>query len=99
MSTGVLKRRRKIHVCLRNAPSLLHRHKLFLSVGHDEYWSGQQRQNVESARDSGLSLAFFSGNEVFWRTRWEDDFRTLVVYKESQERVKKDPDCSILVVG
>ena len=65
---------------------------MFLSVGHDEYWSGRQRSNVETARDSGLSLAFFSGNEVFWRTRWEDDYRTLVVYKESQEKVKKDPE-------
>ena len=71
---------------------MLTRHKLFLSVGHDEYWSGQQRSNVETARDSGLNLAFFSGNEVFWRIRWEEDFRTLVVYKESQEKVKKDPE-------
>ena len=43
----------------------------FLSVGHDEYWSGQQRANVEAARDAGVHLAFFSGNEVFWKTRWE----------------------------
>ena len=27
-------------------------HKVFLSVGHDEYWSGQQRANVEAARDA-----------------------------------------------
>lgn len=26
-------------------------HKIFLSVGHDEYWSGVQRSNVEQARD------------------------------------------------
>ena len=47
-------------------------HRAFLSVGHDEYWSGQQRANVEAARDAGVNLAFFSGNEVFWKTRWED---------------------------
>ena len=46
-------------------------HKTFLSVGHDEYWSGGQRANVEAARDAGVNLAFFSGNEVFWKTRWE----------------------------
>ncbi len=28
-------------------------HDVFLSVGHDEYWSGQQRANVEAARDAG----------------------------------------------
>ena len=46
-------------------------HQVFLSVGHDEYWSGAQRANVEAARDAGVHLAFFSGNEVFWKTRWE----------------------------
>src|SRR5207244_4006350 len=30
--------------------SLIQQHKVFLSVGHDEYWSGQQRANVEAAR-------------------------------------------------
>ena len=43
-----------------------------MSVGHDEYWSGAQRANVEAARDAGVNLAFFSGNEVFWKTRWEN---------------------------
>jgi hypothetical protein len=59
----------------------LKEHKAFLSVGHDEYWSGDQRANVEAARSAGVNLAFFSGNEVFWKTRWEDDHRTLVCYK------------------
>ena len=40
-------------------------------MGHDEYWSGGQRANVEAARAAGVNLAFFSGNEVFWKTRWE----------------------------
>ena len=30
-----------------------------------------QRANVEAARDAGVHLAFFSGNEIFWKTRWE----------------------------
>jgi hypothetical protein len=58
-------------------------HRAFLSVGHDEYWSGRQRRNVEAARDAGVDLAFFSGNEVFWKTRWEDGHRTLVSYKDT----------------
>ena len=58
-------------------------HESFLSVGHDEYWSGGQRDNVEAARADGVNLAFFSGNEVFWKTRWEDNHRTLVSYKET----------------
>ena len=46
-------------------------HEAFMSVGHDEYWSAEQRDNVEAARDAGVDLAFFSGNEVYWKTRWE----------------------------
>ena len=26
---------------------------------------------MEEARDQGLNLAFFSGNEVYWRVRWD----------------------------
>ncbi|HKP77733.1 MAG TPA: N,N-dimethylformamidase beta subunit family domain-containing protein, partial [Phenylobacterium sp.] len=65
-------------------------YKAFISVGHDEYWSGAQRANVEAARDAGVNLLFWSGNEVYWKTRWEDSiadgapFRTLVSYKETK---------------
>ena len=74
-------------------------HDAFLSVGHDEYWSAEQRANVEAARAAGVNLAFFSGNEVFWKTRWEPaidgtgtPFRTLVSYKETHANAKIDPD-------
>jgi hypothetical protein len=78
--------------------SLLLNHRVFLSVGHDEYWSGPQRANVEAARDAGVNLAFFSGNEVYWRTRWEPSedgsdtaYRTLVCYKETWANADIDP--------
>ena len=45
-------------------PNLLLSHKAFLSVGHDEYWSWQMRDNVERARDAGVNLGFFSGNTL-----------------------------------
>src|SRR6266850_5134898 len=73
-------------------------HKIFLSVGHDEYWSGEQRANVEAARAAGIHLAFFSGNEVFWKTRFENSidgsntpYRTLVCYKETHANAVIDP--------
>ena len=50
--------------------SLLLNHKMFMSSGHDEYWSAGQRASVQAARDAGVNLAFFSGNEMFWKTRW-----------------------------
>jgi hypothetical protein len=69
--------------------NLITNHKIYLSVGHDEYWSAGQRANVEAARNAGVHLAFFSGNEVYWKTRWENSvdgsntpYRTLVCYKE-----------------
>jgi hypothetical protein len=78
--------------------NLLLQHRVFLSVGHDEYWSGEQRANVEMARDAGLHLAFFSGNEVFWKIRWEPSvdgsstpYRTMVCYKETKANAKIDP--------
>jgi hypothetical protein len=74
-------------------------HEAFLSVGHDEYWSGQQRKNVEAARDAGVDLQFLSGNEMYWRVRYEqspadpagNDHRTLVSYKETWSHQKIDP--------
>lgn len=62
--------------------SLISNHKVFMSVGHDEYWSGAARANVTAARNAGKHLAFFSGNELYWKTRWENAYRTMVCYKE-----------------
>jgi hypothetical protein len=81
--------------------SLIQQHRVFMSVGHDEYWSGAQRANVEAARNAGVNLAFFSGNEVFWKTRWENSidgsgtaYRTLVTYKETHANAKIDPNAA-----
>jgi len=35
---------------------------------------------------------FLAGNNVYWKIRWESDFRTMVVYKESQSTQKIDPN-------
>jgi hypothetical protein len=74
------------------------KHKVFMSVGHDEYWSGAQRASVEAARSAGVHLAFYSGNEIFWKTRWEASkdasatpYRTLVSYKETHANAAIDP--------
>lgn len=78
--------------------ALIKNHRVFLSVGHDEYWSGPQRAAVEAARDAGVHLAFFSGNDVFWKIRWEPSldpshtpYRTMVTYKETHANAKIDP--------
>ena len=45
----------------------------------------------DRTRDAGKHLAFFSGNEVYWKTRFEPSadgsatpYRTLVCYKEGK---------------
>jgi hypothetical protein len=79
-------------------PSLLSRPKIFTSTGHDEYWDTTARANVEAARGTGLNLIFMSGNEVYWKTRWEASidgsntpYRTLVCYKETRHNAPLDP--------
>ncbi|MBD2772979.1 DUF4082 domain-containing protein [Iningainema tapete] len=68
---------------------LLLKHKVFLSVGHDEYWSKEQRDYVEQARDAGVNLAFFSANTAYWRVRFENSTingqpnRVMVCYKQA----------------
>src|SRR5262249_32149382 len=73
-------------------------HAVYMPVGHDEYWSGGQRSNVEAAGGAGVHRDFFNGNEVFWKTRWESSidgsgtpYRTLVTYKETHANAKIDP--------
>ena len=58
------------------------KHKILLSVGHDEYWSLEQRNKFETARNNGVNIAWFSANNVYWKTRWENNYQTLVCYKE-----------------
>jgi len=52
--------------------NLILNHKIYMDAGHDEYWSGQQRANIEAARNAGVNMAFFSGNEDFWKVRPEN---------------------------
>lgn len=39
--------------------------------GHDEYWSREMRDRVESALAGGTSLAFMAANNVYWKIRYE----------------------------
>src|ERR1019366_8949685 len=49
-------------------------------------------------REAGVNLAFFSANELFWKTRWgpsidgtETPYRTLTTYKETHFEGPVDP--------
>ena len=77
--------------------SLIANHQIWMDAGHDEYWSGNEFNNILAARDGKLpgqtnpvDLAFFSGNTAFWKTYYWTSIdgsntqdRTLVCYKET----------------
>ena len=68
-------------------------YSLFLSVGHDEYWSRGMRDNVEGFIARGGHAAFLSGNTAFWQVRLEDTTpegpgATMIGFKGN---FKKDP--------
>jgi hypothetical protein len=78
---------------LEDHPDLLSDVSLYLSVGHDEYWSAGMRNTVEQFIASGGNAAFFSGNTAFWQVRLEDrtpegPAATIVGYKG---QLKNDP--------
>lgn len=47
--------------------SMLSPYALVLSVGHDEYYSEEMRDNLESFIANGGNVAFLSGNTSYWR--------------------------------
>jgi hypothetical protein len=59
---------------LHQDPDILSLCKVFLSVGHDEYWTRKMYEEATKARNNGLSLAFFSGNALCHETILFDSF-------------------------
>jgi len=70
---------------LHHIPDLLEGRRLYLSVGHDEYWSWEMRDAVEQFVAAGGNAAFLSGNTSFWQVRFEDD-HSMTGYKDQFER-------------
>ena len=50
-------------------PHLLDGARAVVTLGHDEYWSADMRNNVVVARDRGVNLAFLGGNEIYRHIR------------------------------
>jgi Domain of unknown function (DUF4082)/Bacterial Ig-like domain/Bacterial Ig domain len=77
--------------------AMLEQHKVLVNVGHSEYWDPGDRANITAARDAGVNLAFFTGNMMWWKTRWAasqyagEANRTLISYKESLDNAQTDP--------
>ena len=54
-------------VDLETNPSLLTGHRVFVNTGHDEYYSDTMRARIQNAIDSGVNMAFFSANNIYFR--------------------------------
>jgi hypothetical protein len=56
-----------------------------ISLGHDEYWTPQQRDAVTKARDAGVNVAFLGANACYRRIRFGSSptgaNRTVICYK------------------
>jgi N,N-dimethylformamidase beta subunit-like protein/hemolysin type calcium-binding protein len=72
-------------------PGSLVGRKTLVVAGHSEYWSKGMRDSFESARDAGIDLAFFGANAAYWQVRYEEDFRTIVGYKNPAWDPETDP--------
>ncbi|MGW5355611.1 N,N-dimethylformamidase beta subunit family domain-containing protein [Streptomyces sp. NPDC004031] len=67
-------------------PGVLHGATTAVALGHDEYWTPQQRAHVTAARDAGTNLVFLGANTCYRRVRLEPGAdgtadRTVVCYK------------------
>ena len=79
-------------------PHLLDGASALVSMGHDEYWTPEERANVTAARDNGVNLAFLGANALFRRTRLDSSAlggaRLVVCYKTDYTQdpmYRKDP--------
>ena len=80
-------------VDLHENPGQLLQHHAYLSLGHDEYWSKEMRDGVESARNHGVGLVFLGADAAYWQVRYQSAStgvadRTIICYKV--ETVNRD---------
>ena len=61
-------------------PDLVEDYACLAFIGHDEYWSWEMRDTIDSYVENGGRIARFAGN-FMWQTRLEDAGRRQVCYK------------------
>jgi len=72
-------------------PDTAQRGRVFVSIGHDEYWSLEQRDALERARAAGTWQAYLSANSAYWRVRVEPGadgaLRRITCFKDTPDPV------------
>jgi hypothetical protein len=68
-------------------------HRLLVTSGHDEYWTGEMRDAFDGALAEGVNLACMGANTAYWQIRFEDEQRTMVEYR--RRALDPEPDRSL----
>ena len=83
-------------------PGQLLDHRVYLSMGHDEYWSKEMRDGAENARDRGVGMIFLGADAAYWQIRYQPDSagvpdRTIICYKVEtvNNDLTRDPFLSV----
>ena len=63
-------------------------HRLVMLIGHEEYATMAEFDRLEAALAHGTSIAFLTGNTLYWQIRYENNDRVIVCYKD---QVSEDP--------
>lgn len=79
-------------VDLQRVPAAFRTARAIVSVGHDEYYSPAMRETLTTARDHGVNLAFFGGNDMYRKIRFAatsgGDLRLQINYKDATDPIK-----------
>ncbi len=71
--------------------NIMNNRKVLVSGFHDEYWTGQMFTNLKRWISQGKHFLSLSSNSIYWQTRYENNRRTLVVYKDAALDPVTDP--------
>ena len=72
--------------------NLLKPYRLFVSIGHDEYWSREMRERFDAFIAGGGNAAIFGGNTCYWQIRLERDGQSIrqICYRDAEKDPAKD---------
>jgi hypothetical protein len=73
-----------LHKSQANNTDLLKNYRLLVSVGHDEYWSKEMRDNVEEFAENGGNVVFLSGNVSWFQIRFDLNVQRQICYKDAR---------------
>ncbi len=62
-------------------PNLVNNYDVVIIGGHNEYFTYEERAELEKYINSGGKLMILSGNTCWWQVRFEDNYKTMVCYK------------------